>query len=273
MSIHPTAVISSRAILAKDIEIGPYCVIGDDVTLEERVRLSSHVVIEGKTHIGKDTVIHSFASVGQSAQHLSFKTMGTELIIGAHNVIREHVTIHRGTVEGGGKTLIGSHNFFMVGCHIAHDCCIGNRIVMANHAAIGGHVLIEDHAVIGGLVGVHQFTRIGEGAMIGGYSAIGECVIPYGLIVGNRGKLEGLNIRKLKKLEASCEEIDALSKTYEWIFYNKLHNFMYRVQNIPEPFLKFSRVHQIKDFILSNVKRSICFPRQHKNGSFEVCAS
>lgn len=208
--IHPSAVIAPEAELAADVEIGPFCVIGPQVRLEQGVVLKSHVVVAGDTAIGADTVVFPFTCLGEIPQDLKFAGEHTRLVIGARNRIREHVTMNPGTAGGGGETRIGDDGLFMAGCHVAHDCRVGNGVILVNHVALAGHVEIGDGAIIGGLSGVHQFVRIGRGAIVGALSMVTADVIPHGLVAAPRARLEGLNLIGLKRRGASRAEIAGL---------------------------------------------------------------
>jgi len=197
--LHPSSVISSRATLGKEVRIGPFCVVGPDVVFEESVVLHSHAVVEGRTRIGAGTKIFPFASIGHRPQDLKYAGEPSELVIGANNTIREYVTMNPGTKGGGMVTRVGDGCLFMMGAHVAHDCQIGNRVIMANNATLAGHVVIEDDAIIGGLAAVHQFVRIGRRAMVGGMSGVEHDVIPFGLVMGERATLKGLNVVGLKR--------------------------------------------------------------------------
>ncbi|PJN94377.1 acyl-[acyl-carrier-protein]--UDP-N-acetylglucosamine O-acyltransferase, partial [Amaricoccus sp. HAR-UPW-R2A-40] len=197
--IHPTAVVEPGARIGAGCRIGPYCVIGPDVMLAEGVILHSHVAIAGVTSIGAGTEIWPFASVGSAPQDLKYAGERTELIIGAKNRIREYATLNTGTVQGGGVTRIGDGNLLMMSIHVGHDCVIGNGVILVNNATLGGHVTIEDNVIVGGLSAVHQFCRLGRGAMIGGLTGVVADVIPYGMVVGERGHLGGLNLVGLKR--------------------------------------------------------------------------
>ncbi|HUT83540.1 MAG TPA: acyl-ACP--UDP-N-acetylglucosamine O-acyltransferase, partial [Thermodesulfobacteriota bacterium] len=196
--IHPTAIVSPKAELDPDVEVGPYSVIGDKVTIGKHTWIGPHVVIEGPTEIGQNCKIFQFASIGEIPQDLKFKGEESRLVIGSGNVIREFVTINRGTALGGGKTVLGNDNFLMVYSHVAHDCKIGNQVIIANAAQLAGRIEIEDCAVIGGIVGVHQFVRIGRYSIIGGCSAVSMDVPPYTMAAGNHAVLHGLNTVGLK---------------------------------------------------------------------------
>src|SRR5947209_20337006 len=177
--IHLTAIVAPGARLAEDAVVGPYCIIGEDVALGPRVSLGPHVVVDGRTTIGEGTRLFPFASIGLEPQDLKYRGERSELVIGRNNTIREYVTINPGTEGGGMVTRIGDGSLFMVGAHVAHDCQIGNHVVLANNATLGGHVVVEDYAVLGGLCAVHQYARIGSHAMIGGMSGVERDVIPY----------------------------------------------------------------------------------------------
>jgi UDP-N-acetylglucosamine acyltransferase len=199
MMIHPTAIISPDATLAEGAEIGPYTVIGPDCTIGKNTSIGPHVVIEAHTDIGEACRISQFASLGGAPQDLKFKGEKTRVIIGNHNTIREYVTINRATSADIGVTIIGDHNLLMAYCHVAHNCKLGNHIIMANAANLAGHIHVEDFAIIGGLTGVHQFTRIGAHSIIGGASAVTKDIPPFVMASGNFAKLYGLNMIGLKR--------------------------------------------------------------------------
>ena len=208
--IHPSAVIEEGARIGQGVTIGPFCVVGPQVQLGDGVELKSHVVIEGETSIGEGSVLFPFASIGQVPQDLKFKGERAQLIIGARNRIREYVTMNPGTQGGGGITRIGDDGLFMAGCHVGHDCQLGDRVILVNNASLAGHCHLEDDVIIGGLSGVHQWVRIGRGAMIGAVSMVTADVIPYGLVQGPRGHLDGLNLVGLKRRGATRADILAL---------------------------------------------------------------
>ena len=216
--IHPTAIIDPTAEISGGVEIGPYSVIEKGVSIGEGTKVGPHVVIREGTEIGKGCQVFQFSSIGEAPQFLGYKGEKTLLQIGDHNIIREFTTLHRGTVKGGGKTVIGNENFFMAYSHVAHDCQIGNQVVMANGATLGGHILIEDHAIIGGLAAVHQFCRIGAHAMLSGLTGVSQDVPPYMMAAGSRAKLYGLNTVGLKRHQFSEQTIKALKKAYRTIF-------------------------------------------------------
>ena len=216
--IHPTAIIEEGAKIGHDVRIGAYCVIGSHVTLDDYVRVYPHVVIDGITHIGTGTEIFPFASIGTRCQDLKYEGEASRLVIGAHNVIREHVTMNPGTKGGGMETRIGDNGLFMVGVHVAHDCIVGNRVIMANNATLGGHVHVGDYAVIGGLAAVHQFVRIGEGAVVGGMSGVENDIIPYGRVKGERAFLAGLNLVGLERRGVDKDGIRLLQRAFKGLF-------------------------------------------------------
>lgn len=208
--IHPSAVIAPGAVLGQGVRIGPFCVLGDGVRLGDGVELKSHVVVEGDTEIGEGTVVFPFTCLGAVPQDMKYRGERTRLVIGARNRIREHVTMNPGTDGGGGMTRVGDDGLFMVGSHVAHDCHVGDRVILVNHVALAGHVEIGDDAIIGGLSGVHQWVRIGRGAMIGALSMVTADVIPYGLVQAPRAGLAGLNLVGLKRRGVGRDEIAAL---------------------------------------------------------------
>jgi len=216
--IHPTVIIDSKADIGGGVEIGPYCVIEKGVSISEGTKIGPHVVIREGTQIGKQCQISQFASIGEAPQFSGYKGEKTFLLIGDRNIIREFVTLHRGTVKGGGKTVIGNENFIMAYSHVAHDCQIGNQVVMANGATLAGHILIEDFAIIGGLSAIHQFCRVGTYAIIGGITGVILDIPPYTKAQGDRAKLFGLNTVGLKRANFSEETLKALKKAYRIIF-------------------------------------------------------
>ncbi len=251
-SIHPDAKISSSA------KIGTYTVIGPKVEIGENVEIFSHVNISGDTKIGSGTKIFPFASIGTSPQDLKFKGEHTKLEIGKNNIIREYVTINPGTDGGGGITKIGNNCLFMISSHIAHDCQIGNNVIIANNVPLGGHVTIEDNVVIGGNSAVQQFTRIGKLAMIGGMTGVLKDVIPFGLSIGNRNYLQGLNLIGLRRANYSNKDILGLSEAYKTIFATK--NLTDNLSKLNGAFKENPLVKDVIDFITKDKKRSICTP-------------
>ena len=260
--IHKTAIVSDKAQIAKNVEIGPFCVIGDNVKIDEGTILKSHIVIDGNTTIGKNNIIFPFATVGLVPQDLKFAGEQSQLIIGDNNTIREHVTIHLGTKDGGMVTKIGNNCLLMVGAHIAHDCLIGNNVILANNATLAGHVHVGNNVVIGGLSAVHQFVRIGGGAMIGGMSGVENDVIPFGLVMGERAHLAGINLVGMKRQNISRDEIHALRNFYKQVFENDGdNNFLNRVKEISQDFSQNSTIKEVINFINSETSRSFCKPK------------
>jgi len=216
--IHPTAIVEPGARLGAGVSVGAYSTIGPEVELGDGVAVAGHVAIAGRTRIGARSRIHPFASLGQPPQHLSHKSEATTLSIGRDTIIREHATMNTGTVEGGGETRVGDQCFFMAGIHVAHDCRIGDRVIMANQATLGGHVTIADDVVVGGLSAVHQYVRIGRLAMIGGMSGVAMDVIPFTLATGSRARLAGLNVVGLKRRGMTEPDMAALRTAYRLVF-------------------------------------------------------
>lgn len=218
MNIHSTAIVHPKAQIAEGVSIGPYSVIGEQVSIGKDTKIASHVLIEGWTTIGERNQLHSFSCIGTPPQDVGYKNEETYLIIGDDNVIREFATVHRATTKADRKTEIGNRNYLMAYSHVAHDCKLGNSIIMANSAGLAGHITIEDYAILGGIVGVHQHVRIGAYAMIGGQSAIVQDIPPYVSAAGNRAQLYGLNTIGLKRKGFSDEVINDLKKAYKIIF-------------------------------------------------------
>lgn len=261
--IHPTAIVSATAQLGTNVEVGPFCVIGGEVKIGEGTIVKSHVVIEGDTTIGKNNVIFPFATIGVVPQDLKFKGEAAKVEIGNNNTIREHVTIHLGTQDGAMLTKIGSNCLLMVGVHIAHDCVVGDHVILANNATLAGHVEVGDHVVIGGLSAIHQFARIGAGAMIGGMSGVEGDVIPNGLVMGERASLAGLNLVGMKRRNISRDDIHALRNFFKQLFSDKKTEFSTRVENLAKTF-ESPVVQEVAAFVKSETSRSFCQP---KNGT------
>ncbi|SHK78094.1 acyl-[acyl-carrier-protein]--UDP-N-acetylglucosamine O-acyltransferase [Roseovarius marisflavi] len=260
-AIHPTAFIEPGAIIGEGCRIGPFCHVGPDVRLGDRVVLKSHVVVAGHTVLGEETVIFPFACIGEVPQDLKFKGETTQLIVGARNRIREHVTMNTGTSGGGGITRIGDDGLFMAGCHVAHDVQIGNRVVLVNSAALAGHCLIEDDVIIGGLSGVHQFVRIGQGAIIGAVTMVTNDVIPYGLVQSPRGVLDGLNLVGLKRRGASRSDTLALRAAFQMLAQGE-GTFQDRASRLGEE-TESPYVRHIFEFVTSQRDRTYLTPGQN----------
>ncbi len=255
--IHSTAIIDPKAKISENVYIGPYCLIGPNVEINENTEIQSHVNITGHTKIGKRNKIYPFVSINDP-QDLKYNGEPTNLIIGDDNKIREYVTINPGTVGGGGKTIIGNNCLFMVSSHVAHDCQLGNNIIIANNVAIAGHAIIDDHVIIGGNSAVQQFTRIGKMAMIGGMTGVLHDVIPYGLSTGNRNSLQGLNLIGLRRSKFDNKDILGLSDAYKEIFATK--NLTENLGKLNGSFKINPLVKEVIDFITQDKKRSICTP-------------
>ena len=222
INIDPTAIVHPTAEIEEGVKIGPYSIVGRGVRIGKNTSISPHVVIEDLTTIGKDCRIHQFASIGAPPQDIAYRGEPTETVIGDNNIIREFVTIHRGTIKDKRKTVCGNNNLFMNYVHIAHDCSIGSNVIMANNATLAGHVAIDDFAIVGGLVAVHQHVRIGAYCIIGGASAISKDIPPYVMAVGNRAHLYGLNKVGLKRHGFSADEIEEIKKSYTILFKSSL---------------------------------------------------
>ncbi|MBM3566549.1 MAG: acyl-ACP--UDP-N-acetylglucosamine O-acyltransferase [Alphaproteobacteria bacterium] len=257
--IHPTAVVDPKARIGKGVAVGPYCCVGPDVELQDGVRLISHAVVAGLTVIGENSTVYPFASIGHAPQDLKYKGEKSRLVIGRRAVIREHVTVNPGTEGGGMLTRIGDDCLFMVGAHVAHDCKIGNHVILVNNATMAGHVEVDDWAILGGLSAVHQFVRIGKHAMIGGMSGVEHDVIPYGSVTGNRAKLAGLNIVGLKRRSFSREVIHALRNAYRLLFAQE-GTFAERLADVSQMFSDNEPVMDIVKFIQVDSSRAICQP-------------
>ena len=260
--IHHTAIVDNKSKIHDNVEIGPYCIIGPSVEIASNTKLHSHVNIVGNTKIGENNEIFPFASIGTDPQDLKFKGEENSIIIGNNNKLREYVNINPGTSQGGTVTKIGSNNLLMVYCHIAHDCNIGDNIVLANNVQVGGHVTIHDNAIVGGSCAIHQFSRIGNLSMVGGMTGVLSDVIPFGLSLGNRNNLVGLNLIGLRRANISNEDIKILQKFYDIVFSNR--NFRSNVENIDKDMKENKYVKIIIDFINSDKKRPISLPENNK---------
>ena len=254
--IHKTAIVSAKAEIADSVSIGPFCIIGDGVTIKKGTRLISNVVIEGNTEIGDHCTIYPFATIGLPPQDLKYKNEKTGVKIGKRNVIREYASIHRASVGGDGLTEIGDSNFIMGYVHIAHDCKIGSSVAMANAATLAGHVTVEDFAFIGGVVAIHQFARIGAYSMVGGFSGIAQDIPPYTMASGARAKLYGLNVIGLKRHGFSDEAINNLKKAYKILFREK-RTLQDALKSIKAELSGTPEVDRLVEFIEQN-KRGIC---------------
>lgn len=259
MRIHPTAIIEAGAELGDNVAVGPYCHVGPKVRLGDNCILHAHVVISGVTEIGRHTVIHPFAVIGGPPQHVAHRGEETKLVIGFGNVIREHVTMNSGTIDGGGVTRVGDNGFFMTGSHVAHDCQIGDNAIFANNACIGGHTILGEHVFLGGLSAVHQRSRIGSFAFVGGGGIITSDIIPYASVVGNPGKLVGLNVIGMKRRGMSREAILQLRNAYKEIF-SGTGSFRERVDMVREDYAHSDDVMSIIAFIDEAAPRALMTP-------------
>ena len=257
--IHPTAIIAEGAGIGAGCRVGPYCVVGSEATLGPGVVLHSHVVVAGRTRIGEATVVFPFASIGHQPQDLKYRGEPVELVIGARNTIREHVTMNPGTAGGGAVTRVGDDCLFMMSTHVAHDCLIGNHVILANNATLGGHVEIGDYAVLGGLAGIHQFVRIGRGAMIGGLAGVVADVIPYGSVMGERAHLAGLNLVGLKRRQTARDDIHGLRAAYTEMFEGE-GTLQERVARAGERHPDNALVMEVVTFVTAMTSRSFTVP-------------
>ncbi len=259
-NLHPTSIVDPSAVLGGNVSVGPFCTVGPGVRLGSGCVLISHVVVAGRTDIGPNCRLYPFATIGLQPQDMKYEGEPSTLEIGANNIFREQVTVNPGTKGGGMVTAIGNNCLFMVGAHIAHDCQVGNHVVMANNATLAGHVTIEDFAIIGGLAAIHQYCRVGRHAMVGGMSGVENDVIPYGSVMGDRARLSGLNIIGLKRRGFSRADISALRKAYRLMFAEE-GTMAERLADVLESFTDHEAVSEVIDFIRSDSSRAICQPK------------
>ena len=260
--IHQSSIIDPKAKISKSVKVGPFCYIGPEVELGENVELISNVHLEGSTKIGSGTRIFPFASIGTQPQDLKYNNEKNSTSIGDNNIIREYVTINPGTDGGGSQTIIGNNCLFMISSHVAHDCKIGNNVIIANNVPLGGHVTIEDSVVIGGNSAVQQFTRIGRLAMIGGMTGVLKDVVPFGLSVGNRNYLQGLNLIGLRRKKYENKKIMELDKAYGKIFSSiNMHDNLSKING---EYKDNELVKEVIAFIEKDKKRPICSPLTEK---------
>jgi len=261
IGVHPTAVIAPTVKLAANVNVGPYCIIDGEVSIGEGTELISHVVISGHTTIGKNNKIFPFASLGYAPQDLKYKGEKSKLTIGNNNIIREYVTMNPGTDGGGMITSVGDNCLFMVSTHVAHDCRIGNHVIMANNATLGGHVVVGDHSILGGMSAVHQFVRIGPYAIIGGMSGVEHDVIPYGSVMGERANLAGLNLVGLKRHNFNRDNIHALRNAYKMLFEEENGTLAERILGVRKEYGDAPEVMQVLAFMDDKGSRSLCVPK------------
>jgi len=246
INIHPLSYVNPRAEIANTAVIGPYCRIGPNVIIDENTVIQSHAVIEGKTYIGKNCLIYPFVSIGLEPQDVKYNNEETKVYIGNNNVIRENVTIHKGTSKGNGETKIGDNNFIMAYSHIAHDCIVGSGVILVNLVSLGGHVIVEDCAAIGAYSGVHQFCRVGKYSFIGAYTAVTQDVLPFSIVAGNRAKLYGINSIGLHRHNFEKQRINLIKKSLSII---KRMNIKNAIETLAKNYPEDEDVQYIIDFI------------------------
>ena len=254
--IHPTAIIENGATIAPGVKIGPFCTVGKDVVLAEGVELVSHVTVAGRTLLEEGVKLFPFCTVGLEPQDLKYKGEATETIIGPRTQIREHASIHRGTITGSGVTRIGADCLLMATVHVAHDCVLGDGVIISNNVALGGHVEVGDRAVIGGNAALLQFTRVGAGAMVGGLTGVTRDVIPYARVFGTRAELLGLNLIGLKRRGVDKTGLAEVNAAYKFLFTGP-GVFAERVAQVAELYKGNALVDEILAFIATPSKHGI----------------
>ena len=255
-----SSIIHDDAKLGKNVKVGPFCFIGENVTIKDNCVLHSHVVVDGNTTVMENSEIFPFASIGTTPQDLKYKGEKTRIVIGKNCKIREYVTVNLGTEGGGGITSVGDNCLLMIGTHVAHDCLIEENVIFANHSTLAGHVTVEKNVVVGALSAIHQFSRIGEGSMIGGMSGITSDVIPFTTVMGNRAKLSGLNLVGLKRNNFKKSEINELRRIFKYLFYSNEKTLEYRLNKIREENQNYYTITKILKFLESETRRSFCMP-------------
>jgi UDP-N-acetylglucosamine acyltransferase len=266
MMVHPTALVEEGASLAKGVEIGPWCLVGATAVLHEDVRLHSHVVIRGNTEIGPRTIVHAHAVLGGEAQMHKANPSHMRLRIGADNIIREGVTMSKGSAAGRGITQVGDHGYFMAACHVAHDCIVGDRVTFSNGVQLGGHVQVGDGVIMGGLSAIQQFGRIGRYAFVSGVTGVVADVIPYGSVIGTHARLYGLNLVGLRRRKIPRPNIHALRAAYRMIFETGEGTIHDNARRAEELWPEFPEVRDVISFILADSKRPIC-PARGRHGN------
>ena len=261
VEVHPTALVAKGAELAEGVSVGPFTVIGENVRVGARTRVLAHVVLEGHTTIGADCTVRNFANLGGPPHHTGYKGEPTQLLIGDRNLIWEHVTMHIGTVQGGGVTKVGNDGLYMATSHVGHDSTVGDNVVMAHSATLGGHVEVGDFANISGLAAVHQYCRVGRYSFIGGLAAVTKDVIPYGLVWGNHAHLEGLNLVGLKRRNFDRDTIGELRSAYRLLFAEE-GTFQERIDDTAATFGSSQPVMEIIEFIRADASRPLCLPER-----------
>ncbi|MBD9569100.1 acyl-ACP--UDP-N-acetylglucosamine O-acyltransferase [Ensifer sp. ENS08] len=261
--IHPSSIVESGAVIGENVKIGPFCYIGPKVVLGDDIELLSHVVVIGRTTVGKGTKIFPNAVIGGDSQSVHHSAVDTELLIGANCTIREGVTMNTGTVEHGGKTVVGDNNLFLANSHVAHDCRLGSNIILSNNVMLAGHVTVEDRVILGGGCAVHQFTRVGRQAFVGGLSAVSYDVIPYGMLNGNPGLLSGLNVVGMSRAGIDRATIHVVRRAYKQIFEGP-ESIRANAAAIREDYMDCAPVMEILDFIGAESDRALSSPQRGK---------
>jgi UDP-N-acetylglucosamine acyltransferase len=263
MAIDPTARVAVGARIGESVEIGPYCLVGPQVELQRGVRLIAHVNVTGVTSIGDETIVYPFSSLGTPPQSVHYRGGATRLVIGARCELRESVTMNTGTEGGGGVTRVGDRCSFMVGCHIGHDCQVGDDVTFANKVVLGGHVSVADYTFLGGHVAIHQFVRIGEGAMMAGMSAARDDIIPFGFALGQTGALVGLNIVGLRRRGITRAQMQHLRRAYQSLFFVE-GRLVDRIEEVARDFADDPLVGKIVAFVRAGGKRRLMRPRARR---------
>ena len=262
--IHPFAVVEEGAVIGADVVIGAFCHVGARAVLQDGVQLLNNVAVTGRTTIGKRTIIHPMAVIGGAPQAIRHDGSETTLDVGSNCTIREGVTMNTGSSDGGGKTVVGDNNLFLANAHVAHDCILGNGIILSNNVMLAGHVRVEDHAIIGGGAAIHQFSRIGRHAFVGGMTGVPNDVIPYGMIHGNPGYLDGLNIVGMSRAGVARETIHMIRRAYKQIFEGE-GAIRVNAAAIRDEYAECKEVIEILDFIAAESERALCAPFRGKN--------
>ena len=259
--VHDRAIVEDGAVIGEGVEIGPFCHVGRHVRLGDGVRLHPHATVLGRTTVGAGTEVHPFAVLGAPPQHRSYAGEETTLVIGARNQVREHVTMHPGTAQGHGETRVGDDGLYMVGAHVAHDCTLGDRVIMANNATLGGHIDIGDDVFLSGLCAIHQFCRIGSDSFVGGGGIVTTDVIPYAMAVGNHAHLDGLNIVGMKRRGMSRQTIHAIRAAYRSLF-GPEGTLQERLEDTAAAYAGTPEVMKIVAFMRADAERPLCLPRR-----------
>ena len=265
--IHPTAIVEDGARLGADVTVGAFSIVGSESTLEDGVTLDAHVIIRGRTTVGARTRIAAFAVIGGEAQDLSYRGEPTTVTIGPDCVIREHVTIHRGTARGRGTTSIGSHCFLMIGSHIAHDCVVGERVILTNQAMLGGHAEVGDYAIFGGLAAVQQRCRVGAHAFIGGLTGVTRDVVPYAMATGRMARVSGINVVGLSRRGFDRSTIHQVRAAYR-LFFGAPGSRAERLAALVERFAGVPAIEALAEFILASGDRPLALPRKSSEQRF-----